>query len=213
MSANHPPGDPNAGAPLRRADLDPDPFVQFERWFAIARDTEPVYAEAMALATVDRDGNPHARTVLLKGVDRGGFVFFTNYGSRKAGHLDARPRAELLFWWRTIPRQVHVHGRVEKVSAAESDDYFATRPRGSQASAWASKQSTVVASRDVLEGRRAEIDERFRGQEIPRPEFWGGYRVIPDRIEFWQGREDRLHDRFEYLRGDDGGWMIRRLSP
>lgn len=212
MSENDRPRDPNVGAPLRRADLDPDPFAQFSRWFAEAQKTEPVFPEGMTLATVDADGDAHARIVLLKGFDASGFVFFTNYSSRKGSHLDGHPRAEALFWWRMIPRQIHIEGRIERVSAAESDEYFSTRPRGSRISAWASKQSTVVESREVLESRMREFDEKY-GEDVPRPAHWGGYRIVPERFEFWQGREDRLHDRFEYLRGEDGSFTIRRLSP
>lgn len=198
---------------LSTKELDPDPVAQFQRWFedAIAQDLpEP---NAMSLATVDRCGQPTLRTVLLKLYDRDGFVFFTNYGSRKSMQIDANPRVALLFPWVALARQVHILGSARRIPMAESLKYFATRPRGSQIGAWASPQSEVIGSRSLLEQKVAEMKRRFADGEIPLPDFWGGYRVAPEEIEFWQGRDSRLHDRFRYRRDEAGAWRVDRLAP
>ncbi|ESQ13541.1 MAG TPA: pyridoxamine 5'-phosphate oxidase [Chromatiaceae bacterium] len=200
----------NAG--LDRSDLHPDPFVQFEQWYAKTIEARLPEANAMSLASVDADGQPSLRTVLLKLYDHNGFVFFTNYQSCKARQIDANPRVALLFPWVALARQVQILGQAERIPSAESLSYFATRPRGSQIGAWASPQSQVIRSRSLLEQKVAEIKRRFAAGEVPLPDFWGGYRVIPHSIEFWQGREDRLHDRFRYTR-DEQGWRIERLAP
>ncbi len=198
-------------AGLSESDADPDPFVQFARWLGDALAANLPLANAMMLATVAPDGAPDARAVLLKGVEQGGFVFYTNYESRKGRQLAARPDACLVFLWSPLERQVRIEGRVEKVSAPDSDAYFATRPLGARLSAWASAQSEPVADRDALERAMRDAGERY-GDEPPRPPHWGGYRVNPQRIEFWQGREDRLHDRLLYSR-HRGAWKIERLAP
>jgi pyridoxamine 5'-phosphate oxidase len=199
------------GQPLTEDEADPDPYAQFSRWFEQARDTE-IDPTAMALATASRDGRPSVRNVLLKGVDGQGFVFFTNYRSRKARELDATGHAGLLFTWRVLERQVRIDGRVERVSAAESDAYFVTRPVESRWSAYASQQSEVVDGRETLELLFNDVRERY-GNDVPRPAWWGGYRVIPDEFEFWQGRPNRLHDRLRYRRGVEGVWLRERLAP
>jgi pyridoxamine 5'-phosphate oxidase len=197
---------------LHRGDLNPDPVAQFSEWFIQATELEVHEPNAMTLATVDGDGMPFQRTVLLKYFDRDGFVFFTNYGSRKAEQIAANPRVSLLFPWITLERQVIIQGRAEKISTAESLRYFASRPRESQIGAWVSNQSEVITSRKFLMQKLAEIREKFHHGEIPLPSFWGGYRVVPQAIEFWQGGPARLHDRFLY-RKQDAGWAIERLSP
>lgn len=198
-------------AGLAEADADPDPFAQFGRWFQEALAAGLPLANAMTLATVSAAGAPDARVVLLKGVEAGGFVFYTNYDSRKGRQLAARPEACLVFLWSPLERQVRVEGLVAKVSAAESDAYFATRPAGARLSACASAQSEVVSGRTFLESEFEKI-KALHGENPPRPANWGGYRVIPARIEFWQGREDRLHDRLLYRR-EQGAWKIDRLAP
>lgn len=198
-------------AGLAEADADLDAFVQFERWFKDAVDAGLPLPNAMTLATVRENGSPDARIVLLKGVEGGGFVFYTNYESRKGRQLNARPEGTLVFLWHALERQVRVDGRVERVTAQESDAYFASRPLGSRHSAWASRQSARVESRAVLEAALAE-SERKHGAHPPRPPGWGGYRLVPDEIEFWQGRENRLHDRLLYARAGSG-WKIERLAP
>ncbi|WP_111657836.1 pyridoxamine 5'-phosphate oxidase [Isoalcanivorax indicus] len=199
---------------LRRADLDTDPLLQFERWFAEAEAAGIEDVTALTLATVDEEGQPRQRTVLLKDVSDGGFVFYTNYDSRKGKALLARPRASMLFHWLPLNRQVIIEGQVNKVSEAESAAYFASRPRGSQLGAWASRQSSAIASRADLEAQLADVAARFGDGPVPLPSFWGGFRLMPERIEFWQGRPDRLHDRFEFLRhGADSHWTIQRLQP
>jgi pyridoxamine 5'-phosphate oxidase len=202
-------------AGLLEGDADRDPMRQFERWFEDALRAKLPLPNAMTLATVSGDGAPAARVVLLKGIERGGFVFYTNYASRKARELEARPQACLVFMWSDLERQVRITGTVEKVDAADSDAYFVTRPVGARLSAWASEQSETVPSRTVLEKAMAQVKARY-GDSPPRPPHWGGYRLAPREIEFWQGRADRLHDRLLYRRADDdvaGSWSIERLAP
>ncbi|MDA1183505.1 MAG: pyridoxamine 5'-phosphate oxidase [Acidobacteria bacterium] len=199
------------GEPLDEAHSDGDPFVQFSTWFEQVRAIE-ADPTAMALATATRDGRASVRTVLLKGVDAGGFVFYTNYRSRKARELDETGHAGLLFTWRTVERQVRVDGRVEKVTEAESDAYFATRPIESRWSVYASHQSAPIESRAALEARYEAAREQYR-DSVPRPPWWGGYRVVPDAFEFWQGRASRLHDRLLYRKQADGSWARERLAP
>ncbi|WP_261546456.1 pyridoxamine 5'-phosphate oxidase [Burkholderia multivorans] len=201
-------------ASLDEADAAPDPFAQFDRWFNEALAAKLPEPNAMTLATVGADGRPSARIVLVKGVDERGFVFFTNYESRKGRDLAAHPYAALLFYWIELERQVRIEGRVEKTSADESDRYFASRPVGSRIGAWASEQSAVIDSRATLEAREKAFSERY-GDDPPRPPHWGGYRVVPDTLEFWQGRPSRLHDRLVYTRDAAAphGWTISRLSP
>jgi len=199
---------------LDEADVDTDPTVQFQQWFDEAVAAGVAEPEAMCVASVAADGTPSARMVLLKQVDGRGFVFFTNYHSRKGGELDANPRAALVWRWFPLERQVRVVGRAELVSAAESDTYFATRPRGAQIGAWASPQSQVLASRAELEARVAEVVARHGSDPIPRPAWWGGIRIVPETVEFWQGRTSRLHDRLCYRRlQGGGGWVVERLAP
>ncbi|HET9980733.1 MAG TPA: pyridoxamine 5'-phosphate oxidase [Ktedonobacterales bacterium] len=198
---------------LAEGDVDANPIHQFQAWFDAARAASPFEPNAMALATVGADGRPSVRMVLLKGLDERGFVFYTNYESRKGRELEETPWAALDFFWPEMERQVRVEGNVERVTAEESDTYFHSRPVGSQLSATASRQSEIIPDRDVLEQRVAELSEQYRDQEIPRPEYWGGYRVVPDFIEFWQGRVSRLHDRLRYRLSADGSWKIERLSP
>ena len=196
---------------LEIADLAGDPFTQFGRWLDDVVRHELDEPNAVVVATADADGRPSCRTVLLKAFDPSGFVFFTNYRSRKGRELAANPTASLLFPWHPLMRQVEVVGDVEQVPEAEAEAYFATRPRGSQLGAWASEQSAVIPDRAVLERRYAELDETH-GETVPRPEHWGGYRVRPATVEFWQGRPDRLHDRLRYRRAGER-WVIERLSP
>jgi len=197
---------------LDRDHLNNNPVVQFETWFNDARTAGILEPNAMSLATAGADGLPDLRTVLLKYFDDRGFVFYTNYGSRKAYEMEENPQAALLFPWIGLNRQVRIQGKVEKVSKSESLRYFASRPRGSQIGAWVSEQSKVITSRGLLEQKVAEMKQKFSSGEVPLPDFWGGYRVVPERIEFWQGRPSRLHDRFEYVREGDA-WFIQRLQP
>lgn len=197
---------------LHRADLDPDPVSQFSVWFQQAIEVGVNEPNAMTLATVDETGMPFQRTVLLKYFDADGFVFFTNYGSRKAAQIAHNPKVGLLFPWITLERQVIVQGTAEKVGTAESLKYFASRPRESQIGAWVSNQSEVITSRKFLKQKLAEIRDKFQHGEVPLPSFWGGYRVRPEMIEFWQGGPARLHDRFLYQKSE-AGWEIDRLSP
>jgi pyridoxamine 5'-phosphate oxidase len=198
-------------AGLAEADAQPDPLLQFERWFADALAAQLPLANAMTLATASPEGAPDARVVLLKGVEGGGFVFYTNYQSRKGRQLDANPRACLVFLWTQLERQVRIEGRVEKVPDRESDSYFLSRPAGARLSARASAQSEVVSGREVLE-TAVKAEKAKHGDNPPRPAHWGGYRVVPGRIEFWQGRENRLHDRLLYTPAQ-GAWRIERLAP
>jgi len=200
-----------AGAPLTEAHADADPMRQFLTWFEQARAVEPD-PTAMALATASPDGRPSVRTVLLKGVDERGFIFYTNYDSHKARDMEATGRASLLFFWRSLERQVRVDGTVERVTSAESDAYFDTRPLDSRLSVYASRQSDVVDGREVLEEAFERARRTFGDGPVPRPGWWGGYRVIADEFEFWQGRESRLHDRLRYRKGETG-WTVERLSP
>ncbi|MCH9005194.1 MAG: pyridoxamine 5'-phosphate oxidase [Proteobacteria bacterium] len=201
------------GFALDREDLSDNPIVQFEDWFRYACETVPMDPNALSIATVDDQNRPSSRTVLLKYFDDRGFVFFTNYESDKAVHIDANPNVALLFFWSDAARQVKIRGRAERISAKETLKYFMSRPRGSQIGAWVSAQSSVISSRSLLEIKFQEIKQKFSKKEIPLPSFWGGYRVVPEEIEFWQGRRNRLHDRFQYTKQDDGSWAIARLAP
>lgn len=201
------------GARLSKAQASSDPVRQFADWFELARQIDPDFADAMTLSTATQEGRPSNRLVLLKSFDQHGFVFYTNYQSRKCRELEANPRACLLFWWKEVYRQIRIEGRVEKLSAAESDAYFQSRARGSQLGAWASRQSSVIANRAELETALQSIEERFQKSTVDRPPHWGGYRVVPDLFEFWQGRADRLHDRLRYTPNQVGSWTIERLAP
>ena len=193
--------------------IDRDPIKQFQLWFNDAIEAKIYLPEAMTLATATPDGKPSARMVLLKQVDQDGFVFFTNYHSPKGVQLDANPHAALVFYWSKLDRQVRVEGSVVRTSAEESREYFSTRPRESQIGAWASEQSEVIGGRDVLEERAKELEEKYVDREIDCPEHWGGYRLKPERIEFWKSRVGRLHDRILYQRESDDSWTISRLAP
>ncbi len=199
-------------ASLDESEVASDPIVQFRAWFEAASAAGVPEPNAMTLATATPDARPSARIVLLKGFDERGFSFFTNYESRKAHELEANPRASLVFFWHAMERQIRIDGRVERVSDGESDHYFALRPIGSRLGAWASRQSDVVPDRAALESALAELERRHPDGEVPRPPHWGGYRVVPEEVEFWQGRPNRLHDRLRYRR-DPTGWALERLSP
>lgn len=190
-----------------------DPFTQFERWFQEALNVKIHEPNAMSLATVGTDGVPSIRTVLLKIFDHRGFVFFTNYGSKKATQIAENPQAALLFPWLDLERQVKIVGRVEKVSTAESLKYYLSRPRGSQLGAWVSQQSSIITSRSLLEMKMDEMKRKFSNREVPLPDFWGGFRIVPQTVEFWQGRANRLHDRFQFSLQADQSWKIERLAP
>jgi pyridoxamine 5'-phosphate oxidase len=197
---------------LLESDLDPDPLKQFRLWFEDVRAAGISEANAMLLSTVS-GGRPAGRIVLMKDLDERGFSFFTNYDSKKGHEIAANPQVALTFFWKELERQVRIEGRIEKTSEAESSEYFAVRPRGSQIGAWASGQSEVIPNREFLEEKTKALEARFNGQPVPRPPHWGGYRVIPDYVEFWQGRPSRLHDRLAYTKQGDGSWKIERLSP
>ncbi len=202
----------NHGA-LFRKNMDPDPVIQFDHWFKEAQQSDIKDPSAMSLATADTTGEVTIRTVLLKIYDQQGFVFFTNYTSTKALQITSNPQVALLFPWLKQERQVKITGRASRISSKESARYFITRPRGSQLGAWVSHQSSIISSRDLLMGKLMEIKSRFANGDISLPEFWGGYRVEPTSIEFWQGQPDRLHDRFKYQRQADDSWIIHRLAP
>lgn len=198
---------------LTRESLNEDPILQFEHWFKQATEAGIQDANAFSLATADAQNSPSLRTVLLKLFDERGFVFYTNYNSQKAKQIKVNPQVAMLFPWIALNRQVKVQGSVEKVSTTETIKYFATRPRGSQLGAWCSDQSEVIESRAFLEQKYREMGEKFKSGTIPVPSFWGGYRIIPTKVEFWQGRANRLHDRFEYSKTSSGTWCISRLAP
>lgn len=199
--------------PLRRENLDADPFRQFDTWFQEALTVEAMDANAMSLATVSADGQPSARTVLLKYYDKTGFVFYTNLGSRKARDISQNPKVALLFYWHELHRQVKIVGAANTISTAENVKYFMRRPRDSQLGAWVSAQSSVITARSVLENTFEQMKEKFANGEVPLPSFWGGYRVTAQTMEFWQGRESRLHDRFIYRQDGSDSWAIDRLAP
>ena len=200
------------GEPLSDAHADPNPMRQFAQWFEQVRGTE-ADPTAMALATASSDGRPSLRTVLLKGIDDRGYIFFTNYESRKAREMEATGRASLLFFWRSLERQVRIDGVPERISPLESDAYFASRPLDSRLSVYASKQSEVIESRELLEEAFERVRRTYGDGLVPRPDWWGGYRIVPDEFEFWQGRTSRLHDRLRYVKQPDGAWRRDRLAP
>lgn len=199
--------------PLRRTELDPEPLLQFDRWFNDAMAAESMDANAVTLATTDEQGQPSARTVLLKAYDEQGFVLYTNLESRKARDIEKNDKVSLLFYWHELHRQIRIDGIATRTTNEEDGRYFRRRPRDSQLSAWASPQSQVIGSREALEKGIARIAAQFADREVELPPFWGGYRVIAQQVEFWQGRENRLHDRFVYTRGKSGDWVIERLAP
>ena len=200
-------------AGLLEKDLARDPFRQFEKWFQEAEGAKVIEPNAMTVATATKDGRPSARTALLKGVDGRGFVFFTNYESRKGRELATNPHATLVFPWLALERQVIVEGTVTKASREESEAYFHSRPHASQLGAWVSQQSSIVANRAVLEDGYKAVERKYAGLTVPIPPNWGGFRLAPERVEFWQGRRSRLHDRLRYVRDKDGSWSVERLSP
>jgi pyridoxamine 5'-phosphate oxidase len=194
-------------------DLHKDPFLQFDAWFSAAREAGIPEANAMVLATSTLDGTPSARTVLLKGTDQRGLVFYTNYESQKGREISENPRAAAVFYWQPMGQQVRVAGEVERVTQEESYTYFSSRHRGSRLGAWASRQSEPLETRQELLDRVRDIDARYSGGDIPLPPHWGGFRIVPEMFEFWESRESRLHDRFRFTRSDDGSWSIQRLQP
>ncbi len=198
---------------LTETDVEPDPFKQFHKWFEQALAAQLPEPNAMTLATASPDGKPSARIVLLKNLDEQGFVFYTNYESHKGQQLKVNPYGALVFWWAELERQVRIEGQVEKVPDAQSDAYFHSRPLGSQLGAWASQQSQVIDKREVLLVKLQQLEQQYLDQKIPRPPHWGGYRLIPTAIEFWQGRPNRLHDRLFYRLRENGSWLLERLSP
>jgi len=202
-----------ARARLDEAEVSPDPITEFARWFAEAQEAQVPEPNAMTLATATADGVPSARIVLLKAFDERGFVFFSDYRSRKGAELEGNARAALVLYWGELERQVRITGTVSLTSREDSELYFRTRPLGSRLGAWASHQSQVIAGREVLEERLREVESRFADAEVPLPPYWGGYRVEPEAIEFWQGRQSRLHDRIRYARAGDESWKVERLSP
>ena len=197
---------------LEKDNLSKDPIEQFQNWFSYACNTVSLDPNAVILSTVDKNNRPSSRAVLLKYFDKNGFVFFTNYNSKKAKNIDINPNVALLFFWADAYRQIRIEGKTARISHEETFKYFSSRPRGSQIGAWASPQSSVISSRASLEDKVRDIEERFNHKDIPLPEFWGGYRVVPETIEFWQGRDNRLHDRFRYIK-EEGNWKIERLAP
>lgn len=201
-------------AGLSKTNLAVNPFLQFETWFKQANQANIAEVNAMQLATASPQGKPSLRTVLLKAFDEQGFVFYTNYHSQKAQQITENPQIAALFFWKELERQVEITGRIEKVSTLESLQYFTSRPRGSQLGAWVSAQSSIISSRKLLEAKLEEMKQKFSQGEIPLPDFWGGFRIVPDTVEFWQGRPNRLHDRFEYQRKtESAAWHIERLAP
>ena len=200
-------------AGLTEKDLARDPFRQFEKWLQEAEAAKIPEYNAMTLSTATRDGRPSARTVLLKGLDGRGFVFYSNYESRKGREIDANPHVALVFPWLLLERQVIIEGTLTKVAREESEAYFHSRPRASQLGAWVSQQSSIISGRALLEGNMKAVEKQYADQEVPLPPNWGGWRVAPETVEFWQGRRSRLHDRLRYRRGKDGGWSIERLAP
>jgi pyridoxamine 5'-phosphate oxidase len=198
---------------LREIDMDPDPVIQFRKWYDDAFNSSSIQPDAMTVASATKDGKPSARMMLLKEVDSEGFVFYTNQESRKGEEFSENPKAAIIFWWPLFERQVRVEGIIEEISDSEADSYFETRPRGSQLAAWASNQSQVITSREVLDDRFSELEALYNGRHIPRPSYWVGYRLRHSTIEFWQGRPNRLHDRLKYRQVEGKGWIIERLSP
>jgi pyridoxamine 5'-phosphate oxidase len=207
------PASPSEGWPDARPGNIVGPLETVRRWYDEAVAAGVPEPDAMALATASPDGVPSVRIVLLKGIDERGLCFYTNYGSRKGRELDANPRAAVTLYWQPLHRALRAEGAVERLSESESDAYFGSRPRGSRLGAWASRQGTPIEGREVLERALAEADARFPGEDVERPDYWGGYRLVPSAIEFWQGRPNRLHDRVHHLRDSDGGWRTERLSP